>query len=326
MQIVVTGKNYQARKITELLSKNKDDFVFTDYDCAFQMREYAEEFIRANNISLVVDTRYGGLSPEIPSFLKYISSAKKFAYRNKIPTNKFWIFEKQQQAQDFILETEFPIVIMPDIPNAMQPPFIAETKQKAEKQIEKLFQTDNKKIIIENYISGVEYTKYIAFDGNHILNLIDTVGYFDEISTNNTGCVSSFVKTQIENEIMPLLLDAFMEEENGFKGIFGARFLVDKSRIPYFTKFRTFFGELDVDIALNTIDTDIKKLFLSCANGNLIADFDKIEKNAKYAICAEAEGKITSVFANTMSKVIDLAEFEGINTDLITEAIKHWHG
>lgn len=350
MQITVIGKNYFAKKLSDYLAQNKDDIVFTltqaeianKIDLNPKDSNELKDFISANEIGLLIvaDFEYAGCNfsdvlneteccvfcPERSAlrFCLNLSSGKKFAYKNKIQTTKFAVFEKSQQAFDYIQTADFPIVIMPDSINKTQPPFIAETKEKAKRQAEFLFQTGNKRILIENYIHGTEYTAYIITDGINSLNLIDTVSYFDEISSNNTKYVDDSHKAKIKNELIPSFLNAFMEEGIEYQGILGIKFIIDNKGEIYFSKFKPFFDELETDIFLNTVESDIKNLFYSASTGELLNNFGKAEINSKYVITEDLNGEILTGCANTMSKAIDLLLFEGGDKKAISEAISHW--
>lgn len=349
MLILVLGKSYPARRLADYLAQNKDNIVFftgaaelaTDININPHNTAEIKEFIAANDIQtcIVADSRYIDcdytdvlneteccvLCPDavMARVCQNVSSGKKFAYKNKIKTPRFAVFEKSPQALDCIQTATFPLVIMPDAVNDTESPFIAETKEKAKNKAEELFQTGNRRILIENYIEGYEYTKYIISDGINVLNLFETVSYFDETSTNNTSCIPKKIKEKIDNETVPTLLNAFMEDVSDFQGILGISFIIGRDDV-YFSKFKSTPSDLDIDIMLNTIEEDLTELLYSASNGTLIEKYSEIKTNSKYAISTTAGGEIISCAANTMRKAIELMEVEGAEIKNINEAIKFW--
>ena len=353
MLCIVIGKSNKAKKVAEKLAQNKENIVFTNSDCNFANKinvqennlDEVKDFIIANEINLLIladeisfckgykeeieaCTDCMVISPDdsiAPLFLND-STAKKFAYKNKILTPKFAVFEKEMAAIDYLQTAEFPVIIRPDKINEIEAPMAFETRKKAKERIEFLFQTGNKKVLIENFIEGIKYTKYILTDGVSAFNLFQTVSYFDEVATNNDKYIKENSKLKIENEIIPTILDAFMEEDIDYRGVLGVKFIVDRFGDVYFENFLAFFSELDIEIALNIIKEDFEKLLHSCATGELSKNKKEIEINSKYFVSIDTKKEIITEGANTMTKAVDILKYVADNESikLLDEAIKHW--
>ena len=349
MFITVIGKSYSTKQIAEKLAQNKNNLVFTT--AKTQVANYIDiepnnvaeikEFIIANEISLLIaadknyvdidyanilcDTECCVISPDEIGFkiCTSLSSGKKFAYKNKILTPVFAAFDKYSSFMEYIKTANFPIVISPEYINKTQGCFIAETKTHAERYAEILFQTGNKKIAVEEYIQGIEYTKYFLINNNGALSLFDTVNYFDEISTNNTDYIKKKTQEKINTDIIPLLLNDLMEEGGNYCGIIGVTFVIDKNENVYFSKFKPFLDDLDVDIALNTIEDDLGDIFYACASGKTL-NATHIRLNNSYAISCDIKGEFISTKAKTMNSAIKIATYEGVDKKIIDEAIGNW--
>lgn len=348
MLITVIGKSYSAKRISDCLAENDKYIVFTTADSTLANKidispnnvDEIKDFINANEISLLIigDKNYYSQNYEevineteccvlcfenmAQKLCTNISSAKKFAYKNKIQTPKFATFEKLAIALEYLQTATFPLVIMPDSINQTQVGYIAETKDKAKKEIEKLFETDNKKIMVENYIQGINYTKYIVSDGLTTLDLLETVKYFDEVSTNNTNYINEIAKNKIEKEIMPTIIDSFMEEGIEFQGVLGIEFVINNNEV-YFSKFKPFFDDLDIDIAIETIENECLTVLYKCATGTL-AEGKNIKTKPIYAISIDNKDEFITTTAKTITNAIKIAKIEGANNKLIDEAIKNW--
>lgn len=349
MQILIIGKSHAAKKLSNLLAENKENIVFgfsNDTNANFvninlNNIEEIKEFALANEIglSIVVDyscfdrgfyesfseSNLNILCPDINSakICTNKSTGKKFAYKNKIQTNKFAIFEKMQQAIEYLNTTNYPVIIKPDKENENHGAFIAETYSKAKKQIETLFQTGNKKIIFEDFIFGKEYNIYVLTDGINVLNLLETVSYFDDISTNNVSFIKEETKLKIKNEIIPNILNALMEEGAEYQGILGISFVIYKDEI-YLVDFKPFIDNLDIENAINTVEDKFETIFFDCATGALADNFKKIKSNDLYSISAREKDEIISTTAKTFNKAVDLLIIEGKEEKEIAEARKIW--
>ncbi len=349
MQILIIGKTYCAKELSDKLAENKNDIVFTTAKdtCANSIninpkdKEELKDFIVANDVSMgiIIDDEYLNydysnilnetecllLCPGSDSkkLFTSLSAGKKFAYKNKIQTPKFAVFEKPAQALDYIQTAQYPIIVMPDFINRTEPPFIAETRKSAAKKADELFQTGNKKVLIENFVSGVEYTKYILQDGFSVIDFLDTISYFDEISTNNPTCMSYFA-SKVNREIMPILLDAFMEDGVEYQGVLGLSFIKNRNGEVYFSRFKPFISDLDINILTNTLNTNIKDILYSCLTGTLAENFSEDVLISKYVITKESGGEFITSSANTMTKAIEIGEALGMDKKELDEAIKQW--
>ncbi len=353
MLCIVLGKSHKAKKIADKLAQNKGNIVFANSNCEFANKidfqvdslEEIKDFVIANEINLLIlaDEIYFnlGLKEELeactdcmvispddiiaPLFLNN-STAKKFAYKNKILTPKFAVFEKETAAIDYLQTAEFPLIICPDKINELEPPRAFETKKKAKERIEFLFQTGNKKVLIENFTEGIIYTKYLLVDGTIAYNLFQTVSYFDEVSTNNEKYIKENSKLKIENEITPTILNAFIQEGFDYRGILGLKFVIDRKEDVYFERFLPFFSELDTNIAVEIIEDELEKILIDSTTGELNQKKTEINISPKYALTIDCKNEFITECKNTMSKAVDIIKYEADDKTikLLDEAIKHW--
>lgn len=346
MIILVVGTSYSAKRLSDTLSLDKNNVVFTTanskcsnkIDLSPYETNELKDFILANEVNFLIvadknyiDIDYNNLLCDTecvclcPEYLGAklscnLYSGKKFAYKNKIRTPKFTMFEKLPSFLDFVKSANMPITIMPETINSKETSFIAETKDSAKNYADKLFQTGNKKILAEEYIHGYKYTKYLLLNNSSIINLFDTISYFDEVSTNNTIYIPQDAKNKIEKEIIPNILNGVHEEEINYTGILGITLKISKDEI-YFSNFEPFFNDLDIDIFLNIIEENIANLFYDCAIENSIKD---IKTNLKYVITTDHKGEIIYSCGNTMHMAIKNLEYDDVDTSIINEAVSNW--
>ncbi len=354
MLILVTGKSRKAKNLALKFAENDDNIVFANFDAEyinyaeinFDCPDEIKDFARANEIELVAD--FDGLfsgcafedeiaplilpsSEVLASLFLNNSSAKKFAYKNKVITPKFAVFDREAAAEEYLQTAEYPLIVRPDFTNETESPYAAETRTRAKERAEFLFKTGNRKIVIEDYKGGVRYTKYLALDGISALNLFETVSYFDEFSTNNIKYIRKEAAAEVENVITPLILDAFLEEGIDYRGILGLNFTADKNGEIFFEDFSTFFNELDVDIAYNIIEEEFDRLLYNCAAGTLGENYGGIKISPKYALSTDTGSEIISAAAGTMTGAVEILLSEAGSREkevkkIIEEALQNLAG
>ena len=348
MFIFVLGSTKCASVFADKLAENKNDIVFSTANCKNANfidispinTDEIKDFILANEISLLIvadknlfsidynsylcDTECLCFYPEFEG-LKLINnlySSLKFGYKNKLNPPKFSSFDKYQAFLDYIQNVAFPIVISPECLINNEAPFIAETKDKAKKYAEKLFLTGNKRIVVQDYISGFKYTKYFLLNNYTKINFLETVSYFDEAATNNLNYLPKKAKEKIQNELMQNFIEGLIEDGIEYTGILGISFTIDKNYNPYFYGFNGFLNELDLNIALNTIEDDLSEIFKKVITEENLEY--KIKTNSKIAMSTDENNQIITAAASTMTDVLKILDFEGANQKLIDEAIANW--
>jgi len=107
------------------------------------------------------------------------SAGKKFMYKNRIHCPKFWIFDKAVLALDYIKKESMPVVIKTD-EHQEKGVMVCNSFSIAKSCIEDLFEKDEKKVIIEDYVYGHEFSFYVVTDGYHALPLGSVATYKSE--------------------------------------------------------------------------------------------------------------------------------------------------
>ncbi len=345
MQILIVSNTIISKKLSEYLALNKNDIVFStadknEYDNFVSVHltsiKEIEDFISANDVSLgiffndtVKNLRDDFLNRSECPILFFSNGAdfslaqiKKFIYKNKIKTPKFGVFEKTAPALEYVQNSTCPVIISSDTDYDKQGFFIADTKDKAKDKIEKLFEAGNRKILLQDYIEGIDYNKYLISDGVNIFDFFETISYFDEFSLNDTNFIKDDIKSKIKNEFMPDILNSFLENNFEFQGIIGLKFLISTKDEIYLNRIENFVSESDFEILKNTLDVDLKNLLIDITSENLSQD--KIIFNDKNSIGANIQGEYTGVCANTLNRAIELIEIEGFNKKSLDEGLKLW--
>ncbi len=355
MRILIIGNSKSAEILAEFFSNDPNLLVFTTKEGVYgnfininsNDVEELKEFALANEINLTIvadvflsETDYlsvfgeNNLAILYPDFesLKITSSkafCKKFIYRNKIKTPKFAIFEKLNLALDCIKNAEYPLVIKPDMHFETQTAYIAETFGAAKKEIEKLFQNDNRKILIEEYIYGKELSFYVLSDGFRPVVIDAVQNYQNEFSIK--GNLDNTLKERVYNEIIFPLVCALAEEGIEYTGILGFDVIITPSGEAYLIECNSFFKDIDARLILEGTDVDWSKLFMDTIVGTLADNFktpfsikSREEYFGSFRLIEENKEEIITQSARTLNLLYERLLAEGLDNRILDEAKKIW--
>ncbi len=352
MQILVIGNSKSTEILTNFLSEDPSHIVFTTKNGTngnfinIDAKDVAElkEFALANEIGLSIvadvflsDIDYSSVFSEnnlallFPDFdsLKIVSSktaGKKFIYKNKIKTPKFAFFEKLNLAVDYIRNTEYPIVIKPDKHCETQTAYIAETFGAAKRQIEKLLESDNKKILIEEYVYGKELNFYVLSDGFRPIIIDGIQNFRNEISIKNF--IDKKLKEKIYDEIIFPTISALANEGTEYTGILGFDIIITPENEIYLIEYNSFFKDLDTEMILKGTDENWLKLFMDVLIGTLTDDFDtpfSFKNKDEYYGAFILDDEIITQSARTFNLLKEKLLEEGLNENDLKEAQRVWN-
>lgn len=358
MRILVIGNAKSSEILVNFLSSDKKLLVFATKENTKgnptninpDNIEELKEFALANEINLTIvadpaffhldylsvfnENNLAILIPDIET-LKITTSkcfGKKFMYRNKILTPKFSFFERPNLAVDYVKNVQFPIVIKPDSHCATESAYIAETFGSARRQIEKLFQTDNKKVLIEDYIYGKEITFYILTDGFNAILLDFIKTYENKLAVK--GFYDKTLEAKIYQEIIQPTISNLAEAGNEYIGILGFDIIITPENKAYLIEYNSFFKDLDTELMLRGTDENWAEIFMDAIVGTLqdkfVSPFE-IKKNdyhgsfispepSKEYGCEEIITESARTYGNLKTKLLE----EGLNPSDLKDAEDLW--
>ena len=327
MNILIVGSDANAYSIAKTMSKNENvDLIFVApgneqiariAECTDISENEVDElldFSIANEISLTIitsivaiennigeiftDARRLIFAPSADSALIALhkSSAKKMMYRLKIPTMKFGIFEKENQAVEYASTFRKALVIKNDTHILGERPTFAATFSKAKSAIEHSFMFPENKVIIEDYIDAKEVSMYFITDGYTALPIGSCAS--DENNFTYPECVYSpdyYISDELEMKILKEaiypVIDDIAERYTPYCGIIGVDLFVDGEKYNVI-EYNPFFKQMHLQSILPLIDEDLYDLFLSSASGSLSDDYKFINFFNKTAISKITAEKI----------------------------------
>lgn len=275
------------------------------------------DFVKENNIDLTV------VGPEVPLVKGIVdrfeeeglkifgpnkecaqlegskSFSKDFMVKHNIPTAKYKEYTEIDKAISEIDSFGYPVVIKADGLAAGKGVVILENKEDAldalkEMMLDKKFGEAGNKIVVEEFLKGVE-TSILAFvDNNTIVPMVSAKDHkkvYNNEQGPNTGGMGTFSPSEIytddlEKEIREKVLDRTLYglKKDGlkFKGILFIGLMITKDGAKVL-EYNVRFGDPETQSVLFRLDTDLNKIMTSIID-NKLAEI-KIKYKSEQAVC-----------------------------------------
>lgn len=227
--------------------------------------------------------------------------AKEFMKRHHIPTADFAVFDASQyrEAHEHLLRSHYPVVIKADGLAAGKGVIIAENFSQANEALESIIQSHvfgeaGNKVVIEEYMSGVEASVFALTDGKAFATLTpaqDHKRIFDGDRGKNTGGMGAYAPTrfvppeilsQIKLRIIKPTLDAMAQEGIPYTGCLYVGLMMNEDG-PKVVEFNCRFGDPETQVVLPLIDDDLASIMMSVAEGTLSTH--RMKQHDACAVC-----------------------------------------
>jgi phosphoribosylamine---glycine ligase len=222
---------------------------------------------------------------------------KNICEKYNIPTAKFGIFQNVIDANKFIENKNFPLVIKADGLASGKGVYICENRHEAKLAINEIFngkfgKTEN--LLIEEFLKGEEMSYFIITDGKTIKNFgtaQDHKRVLEGDLGKNTGGMGAYspsrmINDQLENKILKKIIEptikGLKQMGTNYKGFLYAGLMIIKNE-PYLIEYNVRMGDPECQTILPKLDTNLIDIILACCNEKL--DEIKIEWQNKKSIC-----------------------------------------
>ena len=213
--------------------------------------------------------------------------AKNFMAKYNIPTASYKSFDKStfDQALSFINKNRPPYVLKADGPAAGKGVIIVNDPDEAVKNLEDMllnskFGKSSEKVVIEEFMSGIEMSCFVLFDGKNYKILpyakdYKRIGEGDKgLNTGGMGSISPVdfldenLKTKIKEEIIEPTIHGLISEKIDYVGfIFIGLINVDGQ--PKVIEYNVRMGDPETQVVLPRIKNDFMDILISCTNQTL---------------------------------------------------------
>lgn len=232
--------------------------------------------------------------------------AKEFMREFGIPTADYAIFDKLDDAAEFLEKTEYPTVIKADGLAAGKGVLVAKEKTEALdflKQIfvDRSFGSAGDRVLIEKCLVGEECSILALSDGEDIVVLTPSQDHkraFDNDEGPNTGGMGAYSPVSIADEslidgirksVLQPVVDGMKKRGYPFKGVIYAGMMLTADG-PQVLEFNVRFGDPEAQAVIPLIEGDLAQLCLAGANGNISSVPWKPASKSAICVVMAAEG------------------------------------
>ena len=217
--------------------------------------------------------------------------AKDFMKRHQIPTAKYAEFNAENilEAELFLENSKPPYVLKADGLAAGKGVLIIEDLSEAKEELRKMllegkFGKASKKVVIEEFLEGIELSCFVLTDGKNFITLpmakdYKRIGEGDTgLNTGGMGAVSPvpFVDSIFENKILDKIIKPTIEgmrlDNIPYKGFIFIG-LIKVGDEPKVIEYNVRMGDPETEVVIPRINNDLVTIFKALNEGNL----DKIE-------------------------------------------------
>ena len=222
-----------------------------------------------------------------------------------IKTAAYEVFEDVEEAVKYTKKCPYPAVIKADGLAAGKGVVICETVMEAEKtlkdfMVDDVFKGSGKKVVIEEFLDGVEASILSVTDGNVIVPFISSKDHkqiFDGDKGPNTGgmgviapnpyCTEEVLKEFNENILKPTLV-GINSEEMDYVGVIFFGIMITKKG-TYLLEYNVRMGDPETQAVLPLLKTDFTQIILDAIDKKL--ENTKIEWEKGSACCVVLASK-----------------------------------
>jgi phosphoribosylamine---glycine ligase len=266
------------------------------------IRDYFEADFQLKDILMVGPGKMGAQLEGSKDF------SKQFMLRNNVPTAKAKTFYSNQftEAASYLETCKPPLVLKADGLAAGKGVIItsdlAEAKATLREMLEeKKFGDASSKVLVEEFLDGIELSVFVLTDGEDYVVLPEAKDYKrigDGDTGPNTGGMgsvspvpfadSAFMK-KVEEKVIKPTIAGLKKEQIPFKGFIFVGLMNVKGE-PFVIEYNTRMGDPETQSVMARIQSDFLELLLACAKGELENKTITVDPNFALTIVVASDG------------------------------------
>ena len=271
--------------------------------------------------------------------------AKQFMVRHKIPTAAYGEFtiENLEDGFDFIDEQTPPIVLKADGLAAGKGVLIINEHGEAKEQLREMIEQNkfgkaSAKVVIEEFLKGIEFSVFVLTDGNNYKILPNAkdykrIGEGDTgLNTGGMGCISPvpFVDEElmrkVEERVIIPTIEGLKKDNIVYKGFIYIGFM-NVNGEPLVIEYNCRMGDPETEIVLPRIKNDLVKLLIAVGNETLEKEKIEIDERACATVIVASGGYPEDYeigkeisFDENFSKVLNFREVDEPDNTIVFHA------
>ncbi|GAB4123199.1 MAG: phosphoribosylamine--glycine ligase [Raineya sp.] len=266
------------------------------------IRDVFQEDKDLKNMLMIAPSKMGAMLEGSKDF------AKQFMLENQIPTAAYQTFEAEQLAQalQYLSNQPLPIVLKADGLAAGKGVVICNTYKEAENTlrqmlVENKFGKASQKVVIEEFLEGIELSVFVLTDGN-TYRLLPEAKDYKRIGENDTGlntggmgAVSpvpfadrAFME-KVKNRIIVPTLQGLKKREIEYIGFIFIG-LMKVGDDPYVIEYNCRMGDPETEVVLPRLESDLLQILLAAAKKELDKEIVQITPQTAATIVLASGG------------------------------------
>ena len=259
--------------------------------------------------------------------------SKQFMMKYGIPTASYQAFTKEnlEEGYQFLETLSPPYVLKADGLAAGKGVLIHETLKEAKQSLKEMlgdakFGKASSKVVIEEYLHGIELSVFVLTDGVSYKILPSAkdykrIGEADTgLNTGGMGAISPvpfadrFFIEKVDREIIKPTIKGLVEENIDYKGFIFIGLMVENGN-PKVIEYNVRMGDPETEVVIPRIKSDLLNLFRGIGNGSFSEiDFDISEDVAATVML------VSGGYPESYKKDIEIIGFEDVKESILFHA------